>query len=305
MDHSLQLLSFLVLGVWTSQVLYGGSRSRRLGLALGLGLHVLGLAAVVAVAFWRGSALRLTRRDWVLWGLIALVAVWLTWANGQVWGQPNLDVLLLWALIVVGFLDAWRKSEGLSNLAPAFWVLVGMGAAITTALFGTRGTDEGAYLGAWAWIVGGLVLELIVPRSENRRQIRVSVRGIDIPRALGHYPVRGPLALLALTLLFLACLFAGYAYTTDLDPRVYAFMVYVVMAGSALALFLLFMAVVSLVVGVVGIGRYLLRPPARLCPRCGATHTDIERQIEALSPGYVQLQCPGCGKAWKQARLRW
>jgi hypothetical protein len=132
----------------------------------------------------------------------------------------------------------------------------------------------------------------------DRRSMGTMLQG-----PLERYPIRGSLALLVLSLLLFGGIYVIYLQAVQSEGGI--FLLCAIAGMFAVGLFLLLMAVVSLFMGVVGVLRYLLRPPSNLCPRCGATHTDAERRAEPLMSGYVWLRCPQCSKEWKQERFRW
>ena len=61
--------------------------------------------------------------------------------------------------------------------------------------------------------------------------------------------------------------------------------------------------VVLRVLAICGIA-YLLIPPGRLCPACGAATVALERRgIARLLPGVVRRWCVACGWSWFRRRL--
>ena len=61
--------------------------------------------------------------------------------------------------------------------------------------------------------------------------------------------------------------------------------------------------VVLRVLAICGVA-YLLIPPGRLCPACGAETVALERRgIARLLPGVVRRWCVACGWSWFRRRV--
>jgi len=139
------------------------------------------------------------------------------------------------------------------------------------------------------------------PRQTIRGQL-----GARSQRLFERYPIRWSLTLAGIAGLLLVLTYQVYFYAIRFGGEFCGpLLLIAVVAGAAVGILVFLLAVVGLVMGTVEILFYLLRPPAKLCPRCGAVHTDAERQAKPLDSGAVWLHCPTCGKEWKQARFRW
>ncbi len=144
--------NLLLCGLITSEIYYKIGRSQRGGMALGL--IFFGFIWALTLDQSRG----VVKREWLRIGAILLLIVSLTCTGELLWGEARFKVIMTTILISVGLLSAWSKGDVL-NLPPAFWLPVGAGAVVATFVLGRAHVDMGAYVGAWVWVILGLIFK--------------------------------------------------------------------------------------------------------------------------------------------------
>ena len=148
--------NLLILGLLTSEFYLKTGRSQRIGLALGL--ITVGLFTALSLR----QSTEIIRRHWLATGGVIFVVVSLTCTGEQLWHESQFKVILMSIVIIMGLLSAWVKGEW-GNLPPSFWLMLSASAVIATSILGLGYVDLGAYLGAWGWLILGVVSNRYTP----------------------------------------------------------------------------------------------------------------------------------------------
>jgi hypothetical protein len=167
------MLTFLAFGIGTAGLWSGYKLPQRLGLALGLLFHFSGFLLAMFLVLRQPSNNQpepTSTRSWLWFGGILLAIGLAGFISIRVLGENRFLSLGLWLFLLTGFASLALKAP-LGNLPLSFWLCVTNGALLATVAWGASEASQGAYMGAWLWILPGLRPSAFIPAWQQLKTL--------------------------------------------------------------------------------------------------------------------------------------